>query len=65
MSNDLGDAGNWTCDEELIHKCLERFLYVRCYDSLEFLATLKVRNVNSCLSVARSALEWVFLAGQI
>ncbi|KNA10514.1 hypothetical protein SOVF_143750 [Spinacia oleracea] len=41
VSNDLGDAGNWTCDEELIHKCLERFLYVRCYDSLEFLATLK------------------------
>ncbi|CAO2836977.1 unnamed protein product [Amaranthus hypochondriacus] len=32
---------DWTCDEELINICLERFLYVRCYDSLEFLATLK------------------------
>ncbi|KAL2942804.1 DNA repair protein XRCC2-like protein, partial [Bienertia sinuspersici] len=35
------NARDWICDEELIQKCLERFLYVRCYDSLEFLATLK------------------------
>lgn len=46
VKNELQDARDWTCDEELIHKCLERFLYVRCYDSLEFLATLKVRNVK-------------------
>ncbi|KAH7569795.1 hypothetical protein ACOSP7_017623 [Xanthoceras sorbifolium] len=28
-------------DEELFALCLRRFLYVRCYDSFEFLATLK------------------------
>lgn len=46
MKNELHDARDWTCDQELINKCLERFLYVRCYDSLEFLAMLKVRNVK-------------------
>ncbi|KAK3222473.1 hypothetical protein Dsin_009498 [Dipteronia sinensis] len=45
------DGGSWTChakkkssiayDEELFALCLRRFLYVRCYDSFEFLATLK------------------------
>ncbi|GAB2277669.1 hypothetical protein Dimus_012374 [Dionaea muscipula] len=29
------------CDEHLIEICLQRFLYIRCYDSCEFLATLK------------------------
>ena len=42
----LQDAIDQGRDEELITKCLERFLYVRCYDSLEFIATLKVRDVN-------------------
>ncbi|XP_057250286.1 DNA repair protein XRCC2 homolog [Beta vulgaris subsp. vulgaris] len=41
VKNELHDARDWTCDQELINKCLERFLYVRCYDSLEFLAMLK------------------------
>lgn len=31
-------------DEELFAACMRRFLYIRCYDSFEFLATLKVRN---------------------
>ncbi|XP_021718742.1 DNA repair protein XRCC2 homolog isoform X2 [Chenopodium quinoa] len=44
LKNELHSARDWTCDEELIHNCLERFLYVRCYDSLEFLATLKTLN---------------------
>ncbi|KAJ4710344.1 DNA repair protein XRCC2-like [Melia azedarach] len=30
-----------SCDEELFALCMRRFLYVRCYDSFEFLATLK------------------------
>lgn len=30
-------------DNELFALCMRRFLYVRCYDSFEFLATLKVR----------------------
>lgn len=29
------------CDRELFSSCMRRFLYVRCYDSLEFLSTLK------------------------
>ncbi|KAG8657580.1 DNA repair protein XRCC2 homolog isoform X2 [Manihot esculenta] len=28
-------------DEELFLECMKRFLYIRCYDTLEFLATLK------------------------
>eukprot|EP00261_Vitis_vinifera_P035527 XP_019076770.1 PREDICTED: DNA repair protein XRCC2 homolog isoform X3 [Vitis vinifera] len=28
-------------DEELFAACMRRFLYIRCYDSFEFLATLK------------------------
>ncbi|KAK9691681.1 hypothetical protein RND81_09G211900 [Saponaria officinalis] len=40
----LGDVGDCICDEELVRKCLERFLYVRCYDSIEFLSTLKTLN---------------------
>lgn len=31
-------------DEELFATCMRRFLYIRCYDSFEFLATLKVRS---------------------
>lgn len=30
-------------DVELYSLCMKRFLYIRCYDSFEFLATLKVR----------------------
>ncbi|CAB4295950.1 unnamed protein product [Prunus armeniaca] len=33
--------GSMYYDEELYALCMRRFLYVRCYDSLEFLATLK------------------------
>jgi hypothetical protein len=41
-------------DEELYVLCMRRFLYVRCYDSFEFLATLKVRSVFvSSLSLCR------------
>lgn len=29
-------------DEELYALCMRRFLYIRCYDSFEFLSTLKV-----------------------
>ncbi|XP_031401782.1 DNA repair protein XRCC2 homolog isoform X2 [Punica granatum] len=29
------------CDEELLSVCMRRFLYIRCYHSFEFLATLK------------------------
>ncbi|KAL9247973.1 hypothetical protein vseg_021341 [Gypsophila vaccaria] len=39
-----GDVNDCLCDEELVEKCLERFLYVRCYDSIEFLSTLKTLN---------------------
>ncbi|KAL3513522.1 hypothetical protein ACH5RR_026239 [Cinchona calisaya] len=31
-------------DEELFAACMRRFLYIRCYDSSEFLATLKTMN---------------------
>lgn len=30
-------------DEELFVACMRRFLYTRCYNSFQFLATLKVR----------------------
>lgn len=30
-------------DKELFVACMKRFLYARCYNSFEFLATLKVR----------------------
>lgn len=30
-------------DQELFAACMRRFLYICCYDSFEFLATLKVR----------------------
>ncbi|KAG5534021.1 hypothetical protein RHGRI_022242 [Rhododendron griersonianum] len=29
------------CDRELFSSCMRRFMYVRCYDSLEFLTALK------------------------
>lgn len=29
-------------DEEIYVSCMKRFLYVRCYDSLELLSSLKV-----------------------
>ncbi|KAL6956548.1 hypothetical protein U1Q18_041231, partial [Sarracenia purpurea var. burkii] len=32
---------NIDCDKELLAACMRRFLYVRCYDSAEFLAALK------------------------
>ncbi|XP_058001664.1 DNA repair protein XRCC2 homolog isoform X1 [Hevea brasiliensis] len=32
---------NQSNDEELFVECMRRFLYIRCYDTLEFLATLK------------------------
>ncbi|GAB4855319.1 hypothetical protein Ancab_023938 [Ancistrocladus abbreviatus] len=49
---DEHQEGNvWSCarkkelngdhDKELIEICLQRFIYIRCYDSFEFLATLK------------------------
>ncbi|TXG46566.1 hypothetical protein EZV62_027935 [Acer yangbiense] len=51
VHSEQNDGGLWTChakkkssiayDEELFALCLRRFLYVRCYDSYEFLATLK------------------------
>ncbi|KAK4841978.1 hypothetical protein QYF36_013588 [Acer negundo] len=51
VHSEQNDGGLWTChakkkssiayDEELFALCLRRFLYVRCYDSFEFLATLK------------------------
>ena len=34
-------------DKELFDACMRRFLYVRCYDSSEFLATLKVRSSSN------------------
>lgn len=34
-----GDLGNF---DALYTTCLRRFFYIRCYDSFEFLATLKV-----------------------
>ncbi|KAM0960967.1 hypothetical protein ACFX13_020722 [Malus domestica] len=33
--------GSMNYDEGLFNLCMRRFLYVRCYDSLQFLATLK------------------------
>ncbi|KAK6923678.1 hypothetical protein RJ641_009878 [Dillenia turbinata] len=38
-------------DEELLASCMRRFLYIRCYDTLEFLATLKVREffLDQCM----------------
>lgn len=32
------------CDQELFAACMRRFLYIRCYDSFELLATLKTMN---------------------
>ncbi|KDP34460.1 hypothetical protein JCGZ_11931 [Jatropha curcas] len=32
---------NVTYDEKLFEACMRRFLYIRCYDTLEFLAALK------------------------
>lgn len=29
-------------DKELLYQCMKRFIYIRCYDTFEFLATLKV-----------------------
>ncbi|KAK6923320.1 DNA recombination and repair protein Rad51-like, C-terminal [Dillenia turbinata] len=33
-------------NEELFASCMRRFLYIRCYDTFEFLATLKVRSFS-------------------
>ncbi|KAK1552161.1 hypothetical protein Q3G72_011512 [Acer saccharum] len=56
VHSEQNDGGSWTChakknssiayDEELFALCLRRFLYVRCYDSFEFLATLKVSKLS-------------------
>ncbi|CAK9183658.1 unnamed protein product [Ilex paraguariensis] len=32
-------------DKELFEACMRRFLYTRCHDSFEFLATLKCESV--------------------
>lgn len=36
------DKSKIVYDEELYVSCMKRFLYLRCYDSLELLSTLKV-----------------------
>ncbi|VVB18011.1 unnamed protein product, partial [Arabis nemorensis] len=36
------DKSNIVYDEELYVSCMKRFLYLRCYDSLELLSSLKV-----------------------
>ncbi|XP_027170086.1 DNA repair protein XRCC2 homolog isoform X3 [Coffea eugenioides] len=41
-SNDMKSQTQY--DEELFAECMRRFLYIRCYNSLEFLATLKTMN---------------------
>ena len=38
-------------DKELVAVCMRRFLYTRCYDSFQFLATLKVREASSHKSI--------------
>ena len=44
QNNNTKERSSIAYDEELYTLCMRRFLYVRCYDSFEFLATLKVRN---------------------
>ncbi|XP_071906515.1 DNA repair protein XRCC2 homolog isoform X3 [Coffea arabica] len=41
-SNDMKSQTQY--DKELFAECMRRFLYIRCYNSLEFLATLKTMN---------------------
>lgn len=36
------DKSKIVYDEELYVSCMKRFLYLRCYDSLELLSSLKV-----------------------
>ena len=44
QNNNTKERSSIAYDEELYTLCMRRFLYVRCYDSFEFLATLKVRS---------------------
>ncbi|XP_050275823.1 DNA repair protein XRCC2 homolog isoform X3 [Quercus robur] len=41
QNNSTKERSSIAYDEELYTLCMRRFLYVRCYDSFEFLATLK------------------------
>ncbi|KAK4597179.1 hypothetical protein RGQ29_014956 [Quercus rubra] len=41
QNNNTKERSSIAYDEELYTLCMRRFLYVRCYDSFEFLATLK------------------------
>lgn len=44
QNNNTKKRSSIAYDEELYTLCMRRFSYVRCYDSFEFLATLKVRS---------------------
>ncbi|XP_058091278.1 DNA repair protein XRCC2 homolog isoform X3 [Magnolia sinica] len=45
-------------DEELFGVCMKRFLYIRCYNSIEFLAALKADNALSSPKGKRSTWCW-------
>ncbi|KAG1328028.1 DNA repair protein XRCC2 [Cocos nucifera] len=47
QKNDATTTNMYLCDDELFLDCMRRFLYIRCYNSFEFLAALKAMHSHS------------------
>ncbi|XP_073106654.1 DNA repair protein XRCC2 homolog isoform X2 [Elaeis guineensis] len=47
QKNDAPTTHMYLCDDELFLDCMRRFLYIRCYNSFEFLAALKAMHSHS------------------